>query len=95
MKYGFVRMAAITPEIRVADVDYNCRKICAYMDEAADENIKIAVFPELCITGYTCQDLFYQDELLEKAKKALICIAGHSRSLDGLYFVGLPLSIAG
>ena len=88
-------MAAITPEIRVADVDYNCRKICAYMDEAADENIKIAVFPELCITGYTCQDLFYQDELLEKAKKALICIAGHSRSLDGLYFVGLPLSIAG
>ncbi|MDO4474706.1 MAG: NAD(+) synthase [Eubacteriales bacterium] len=95
MKYGFVRMAAITPKIRVADVDYNCKKICTYMDEAANEKIKIAVFPELCITGYTCQDLFYQDELLEKAKKALICIAGHSRILDGLYFVGLPLSIAG
>ena len=95
MKHGFVKAAAVTPKLVVADTEYNCRAICSYMDEAAERQIKITVFPELCITGYTCQDLFLQDELLEKAKDALITIAEHSQKLDGLYFVGLPMAIDG
>lgn len=71
MKDGFVKVAAITPEMKVADVDYNCEIICSYMKKAVEEGIKVAVFPELSITGYTCQDLFLQDRLLESAKKCL------------------------
>ena len=95
MRHGFIKAAAVTPELRVADVDFNCNMICSCMDDTASKQIKIAVFPELCITGYTCHDLFEQDELLEKAKQALLQIAQHSSSLDGLYFVGLPLAIDG
>lgn len=95
MRDGFVKVAAITPKIRVADIDYNCRIICEYMSVAEDKHIKVAVFPELCITGYTCQDLFFQEELLLKAKDALLYITKHSTTLDGLYFVGLPYDING
>lgn len=83
MKHGFIKSAVITPKIKVADVDYNCETICSYMTETDKRYIKIVVFPELCITGYTCQDLFLQDELIEKARKALIRICEHSRNLDG------------
>ena len=95
MKDGFIRAAAITPDLKVADVAYNLDKICSFMNDAVQEDIKIAVFPELCITGYTCQDLFLQDRLLEAAKDALLHIAVHSRGLDALFFVGLPLAING
>ena len=95
MKHGFVRAAAVTPDLRVADVEYNCETICRQMEGTAEGKIKIAVFPELCITGYTCGDLFFQDELLEKARDALVRIAEHSKALEGLYFVGLPLAIDG
>ena len=93
MRHGFIKTAAATPKIRVADVEFNTRSICGMMDKAADEGIKITVFPELCITGYTCQDLFLQDELLEASKRALCKIAEHSKKLEGLYFVGLPLAV--
>ena len=56
MKQGFVKVAAATPDIRVADVPYNMKKICEAIGEAAQERAKILVFPELCITGYTCGD---------------------------------------
>lgn len=95
MQHGFIKAAAITPDVKVCDVTYNTRKICEYMTQAAEQNNKITVFPELCITGYTCQDLFFQDHLLKKAKDALIQIKKHSRFLEGLYFVGLPLAIDG
>lgn len=90
---GFIKVAAITPEIKVADVDYNSEIICSYMKKAEQEVAKISVFPELCITGYTCQDLFWQDRLLESAKNGLLNIAAYSKGLEGIYFVGLPLSI--
>lgn len=90
---GFIKVAAITPEIKVADVDYNSEIICSYMKKAEQEGAKISVFPELCITGYTCQDLFWQDRLLESAKNGLLNIAAYSKGLEGIYFVGLPLSI--
>ena len=95
MQHGFIKAAAITPELKVADTDYNCDVICRYMAEAAEKKIKVAVFPELCITGYTCQDLFLQDELLESAKQALLRIAEYSSALEGLFFVGLPFAIDG
>ena len=95
MKDGFVKAAAVTPDLCVADIDYNSRVICACMKEAAEKQVKITVFPELCLTGYTCQDLFFQDILLEEAKTALLRIADCSSELDGLFFVGLPLSVNG
>lgn len=95
MKDGFVKVAAATLKVRVADVDYNCKTICEYMDEAAAKGIKVTVFPELCITGYTCQDLFLQDRLVEASKEALVAIAKHSITLDGVFIVGLPLAVLG
>ena len=74
MRHGFIKVAAATPDIRVADVDYNKGQIIKQMDEAAEAGAKIIVFPELCITGYTCSDLFLQDILLNSAKKALVKI---------------------
>lgn len=90
MKDGFVKVAAATPDIRVADVAYNTEKICESIDEAAEEHAKILVFPELCITGYTCGDLFTHEVLLEEAKTALVKIAKHTFNKDMLVFVGLP-----
>ena len=90
MKDGFIKVAALTPKIRVADCDYNAAKICLMIDEAWKEGAKLMVFPELCITGYTCADLFWQEALLQEAKHELYHIMLHSREKDALIFVGLP-----
>lgn len=95
MRHGFIKVAAATPDIRVADVDYNKGQIIKQMDEAAEAGAKIIVFPELCITGYTCSDLFLQDILLSSAKKALVEIAEHTKNLDALVFVGVPIAVGG
>ena len=71
MKHGFIKTAAMTPKIRVADTGYNADRIIEQIDEAVGNGAKIIVFPELCLTGYTCQDLFWQETLLEGAKEAL------------------------
>ena len=95
MRHGFIKVAAVTPDIRVADVDYNKGQIIKQMDEAAEAGAKIIVFPELCTTGYTCSDLFLQDILLNSAKKALVEIAEHTKNLDALVFVGVPIAVGG
>jgi len=95
MKDGYLKVAAITPKVKVADVEFNCNEICKCIDDAVKEKVKLMVFPELCITGYTCQDLFFQDRLLDAAKEALNKIAEHSQGMDALIFVGLPLAIDG
>ena len=95
MRHGFIKVAAATPDIRVADVDYNKGQIIKQTDEAAEAGAKIIVFPELCITGYTCSDLFLQDILLNSAKKALVKIAEHTKNLDALVFVGVPIAVGG
>ena len=95
MRHGFIKVAAATPDIRVADVDYNKGQIIKQMDEAAEAGAKIIVFPELCITGYTCSDLFLQDILLNSAKKALVEIAEHTKNMDALVFVGVPIAVGG
>ncbi|MBR5952922.1 MAG: NAD(+) synthase [Pseudobutyrivibrio sp.] len=95
MKDGFIKVAAITPNVKVADVDYNCQEIVKSIQEAAEKDAKVMVFPELSITGYTCQDLFLQDALLEAAKCGLKTIKNYSRNIDGIIFVGLPLDFNG
>ncbi|MDD3360136.1 MAG: NAD(+) synthase [Hespellia sp.] len=95
MKQGFVKVAAATPDIKVADVAYNMSQICAGIDDAIDNQAKIVVFPELCITGYTCSDLFTQDALLSQAKEALLQIARYTGGKDILVFVGVPLMVNG
>ena len=62
MRDGFIKVAASTPEIRVADVDYNKELIVQGMDQAWKDGIQLLVYPELCLTGYTCGDLFWQEE---------------------------------
>ena len=95
MKQGFVKVAAATPDIRVAAVEYNAGQICHMIDEAVNEGAKIIVFPELCITGYTCSDLFTQEVLLDHAREALHQIAVYTEEKDALVFVGVPLSVDG
>lgn len=95
MKDGFLKVAAATPDIRVADVAYNTGKICSLIDEAVEAGAKIVVFPELCVTGYTCGDLFAQDILLGDARLALHRIAEHTKKKDALVFVGVPIAVGG
>jgi len=95
MKDGFIKVCACTPKIKVADVDYNTEEIIKHMSDAEDNGAKVIVFPELCITGYTCQDLFLQPTLLDKALEGLDRIIDATNGLDALVFVGLPLEVDG
>ena len=95
MKYGFVKVAAVTPKIKVADTKYNGQLIRTLMKDTQKEGAKIVVFPELSITGASCGDLFYQDKLLNAAKEELMQIVSASEFYDAVYFVGLPYEING
>lgn len=95
MRYGFVKTAALTPKVKVADTGHNAQEIIRLMKEAWKRGARILVFPELCITGYTCGELFLQELLLRKAKEALLEIVEASEGMDGLFFVGLPLEVRG
>ena len=92
MEQGFVKVAAVTPKIRVADTKYNAEVICAEIKKAAGQGAKIIVLPELCITGYTCSDLFLQEKLLRAAKEELLRIAVFCETVDAIVFVGLPFA---
>ena len=91
MTDGFVRMAAATPRIRVADPYYNAENIAALVRAADARRTKMLVLPELCLTGYTCGDLFLQNALLRAARGALARLAAETARCDTLFFVGLPL----
>ena len=95
MRDGFVKVAAVTPKIRVADTTYNAGVIVEGIREAAVAGAKVIVLPELVITGYTCSDLFLQEYLLEQAKRALGTIAEETAEVDAILFVGLPLAYNG
>ena len=90
MKHGFIRTAALTPKIQVADTRANGEETIRLAKEAADHGAKILVFPELGITGYTCSDLFLQELLLKAAREELFHIAKETAALDAILFVGLP-----
>lgn len=95
MKQGFIKVAAVTPDIQVADVWHNCEQVCLGMKEAEKEGAKIIVFPELCLTGYTCSDLFTQDILLRESRRAVKSIAEETAGTGCLVFVGMPLEVDG
>ena len=91
MQDGFLKVAAVTPKIKVADTVYNAGAIIDAIKEADNSKAKIIVFPELCITGYSCSDLFLQDKLLDSAKQQLMYIAEQTADSDALIFIGLPI----
>jgi len=93
LKYGFIRVGAAVPEMKVADCRFNTMKIIEIMEEAKDKDVYLTVFPELCITGYTCGDLFQQSLLLDMALKSLKEIADKSSEWNNIFIVGLPLLI--
>ena len=93
MKYGFVKVAAAIPSVRVADTEYNVQQIESQIAQAEGQGVEIIVFPELSITGYTCQDLFRQDMLLTKAEEGLLVLLDFTRKLDIIAVVGLPVRI--
>ena len=95
MKDGYIKVAAATPKVKVADTVYNGQLIKALMKECTDNGAKVVVFPELCITGYTCQDLFLQEILLREAKDALLEISNQTKGIDALIFLGIPLEYHG
>ena len=95
MKDGFITVATATPQVAVADCEANAQAILACINEMAAAHAKVMVLPELCITGYTCSDLFWQTKLLDEAEAALSAIAEGSRQVDALIAVGMPLRVAG
>lgn len=95
MKYGFVKVAAATPHIRVGDVRFNTNEIIQKIRKADELGAELLVFPELCVCGYTCGDLFGQDVLLQGALSALKEISLATKGLQMLIFVGVPLRANG
>lgn len=95
MKDGFITVATATPQVAVADCEANTQAILACINEMAAAHAKVMVLPELCITGYTCSDLFWQTKLLDEAEAALSVIAEESRQVDALIAVGMPLRVVG
>ena len=95
MKYGFVRVAAATPKIRLTDCAGNGKVISQLIFEAAENNASVIVFPELCITGYTCSDLFLQESLLKSCENALAQIIYDTRNLDIVSIIGAAVPYRG
>lgn len=91
MNYGFVKVAAAVPRVKVADCQYNAEQIEGMITEADEKGVQIIAFPELCITGYTCADLFAQELLLEKAEMGLVEVMNNTRQLDIICVVGMPV----
>lgn len=91
MNDRFLRVAAVTPKIRVADPDYNKREIIAVIEEAAAAGACVVVCPELCVTGYTCNDLFLQTPMIDRAKAVMMEIAEATKELNAVSVIGLPI----
>ena len=95
MKDGFLKVAAFSPALRVADCTYNAQQVLAQLQAAAQRGVKLAVFPEFCLTGYTCGDLFLQRTLQQGALDALEWLLAQTHTLDTVALVGLPLLVHG
>ena len=95
MNQGFIKVAAGTPQVTVADCKANTSAILKVIREMETQHAKLMVLPELCITGYTCQDLFLQRRLLDSAWESLLTIAEETADVDALIFVGLPMRMNG
>ena len=95
MKNGFIKVAAGSPRIAVADVEANAAQIRALIQRADAAAANLLVLPELCLTGYTCGDLFYSELLLEATRDALCSIADFTRGKAPLVVLGVPLMANG
>ena len=93
MKYGFVKVASAIPQVKVADCKFNAQQIDAQIAIADGKGVQIIVFPELCITGYTCADLFGQSLLREEAEIALMQIMNNTRQMDIISIIGMPIMV--
>ena len=93
MKYGFVKVAAAVPAVKVADVEYNVQQIESLIAQAEGRGIEVMVLPELCITGYTCQDLFKEQALIDRTEQGIMVLLDFTRKLDIITVVGLPVVI--
>ena len=91
--YGFVKVAAAIPSVRVADCEYNVEQMLLMMRQADEQGVEVMVFPELSVTGYTCQDLFRQNVLLEQAEKGIERIIEESLQMDIIAIVGVPVVV--
>ena len=92
-RFGYVRVAASVPEIKVANVEFNVKEIVNEIKKLAKEGVQVVTFPELSITGYTCGDLFNQDFLVEKSIEGLETIVKDTAKLDIVSIVGMPIRI--
>ena len=95
MKYGYVKVAAAVPAVKVADCRFNASQIEKNMIIADGKGVQIIAFPELGMTGYTCADLFAQQLLLEEAERGLMQVLGNTRQLDIISILGMPLALGG
>jgi NAD+ synthase (glutamine-hydrolysing) len=93
--YGFIRVAAAVPRVRVGDCAHNARQTAALLESAAAAGAQVVVFPECGLTGYTCADLFQQDSLLQAALDALNAVAAATQDVHAIAVVGLPFAIGG
>ena len=92
MRDGYVRVGCATPKVKVADCSYNADRIVEMAIKASNKDISILVFPELSITGYTCQDMFLHKTLIDSAFESLMSIADDTSELDMVIIVGLPIA---
>ena len=95
MKHGFIKLAAGVPQVSVAAPTKNAESICKLIDEAYDKNAAVLTLPELCVTGYTCSDLFFTESLIESSEKAVESIIEHTKGKKILVFVGTPVQAYG
>lgn len=95
MKYGYATVAAAIPSVKVADTDYNVAEMSKMIADAEERGVEIIVFPELSVTGYTCQDLFRSDILLRRAEESLISLLNDTRKMDIISIVGMPVAVDG
>src|SRR5574344_1978723 len=95
MKHGFIKVASAVPATRVADCKYNVQQIESLIVQSEGKGVEVIVFPELCITGYSCQDLFKGQMLLDEAENAVLQLLDFTRKLDIIAIVGLPVAVGG
>ena len=91
MNYGFIKVASAVPSVKVGDVKYNVEHIESLIAQAEGKGVEIIVFPELSLTGYTCQDLFRQELLLDTVDSAVMMLLDFTRKLDIISIIGLPV----
>jgi NAD+ synthase (glutamine-hydrolysing) len=93
MNYGFIKVAAAVPSVKVADCKYNLEQIELLVSQAEKQAVEIVVFPELSVTGYSCQDLFRQNLLLDASETAVMMLLDYTRHLDVVSIVGVPIAV--